>query len=481
MSDYADAPAVARPVLRLVVGRNEHAIALLVSPAQSDRAQIEDAFPPSDVIGTMISVPEGVMGDEVRLITTAGLRLPLAWTTLCAGRPKMLGAAPVPGTSLHLICAAGEAELEHELIRCAAQAIGQLANIGPLTVREINSSLRLNSLVNNLSVPLLFVDSQSFEVFMNEPARLLLGLPKEGLSNRNVSARLARLVADEYPEARRHVLLNDKHGRIGFEIERQGRTFKVESHWVEDDTLLGRIWLFRDVTEEQATVQMKDQFVASVSHELRTPLTAIIGSLGLMQAGVAGPLSEQAVRLVDVARKNSERLLKLVNELLDMEKIQSGKVDYDFQFLDLRELVAEVIQQNIPYANSFGVSLRAETPAAAVNVRVDPDRMTQVLTNLLSNAAKFSPAGSEVVIKIETAGEKVLVSVIDEGRGISDDFKHKLFRRFSQDISSAVPGHAGSGLGLAISKSIIEAHGGTIGLVESAGKGTTFRLELAAA
>jgi signal transduction histidine kinase len=107
--------------------------------------------------------------------------------------------------------------------------------------------------------------------------------------------------------------------------------------------------------------------------------------------------------------------------------------------------------------------------------------MTQVLTNLLSNAAKFSPAGSEVVIKIETAGDKVLVSVIDEGRGISDDFKHKLFRRFSQDISSAVPGHAGSGLGLAITKSIVEAHGGTIGLVESTGKGTTFRLELAAA
>lgn len=470
--------AAAGPLLRLLAGNASGTIALLVSSAVPGRAQIEDSFPLTGLNGVTIAIPAGIVGDMPRRLEVSDVRLPLAWTTLCGARPVAMSAAPVPATSLHLLCVSCDALPDLELIASTADAIGRLRGVGPLTTEEINSSQQLNSLINNLPVPLLFVNSITFEVFMNEPARLLLGLPEERLSNRSVSAILARLVADEYPEARNRVLANESRARVSFEIVRQGRTFSVESRWVEDGILLGRVWMFRDITKEHAAARMKDEFVASVSHELRTPLTAIIGSLGLLQAGVTGPLNEKATRLVDVARKNGDRLVKLVNELLDMEKIQSGKVEYSFRPLDLRVLVDEAIQQNAPFAQRFGVSLRAVGPNQPVTVMADADRLTQVLANLLSNAAKFSPAGSEVMVSLEQVGKLARLSVIDQGRGISESFKDKLFRRFSQDADSAVPGHAGSGLGLAIAKSIVEAHGGTIRLDETAQSGTTFRIEL---
>ncbi len=236
--------------------------------------------------------------------------------------------------------------------------------------------------------------------------------------------------------------------------------------------------MFREVTKEKAAARIKDQLVATVSHELRTPLTAIIGSLGLLQAGVAGALTEQSARLVTMARNNGDRLVKIVNDLLDMEKMQSGKLDYDFAPVDLARLIGEVVAQNHSYTQGFGVEVRIAGDDAPVTVLADEGRIAQVLTNLISNAAKFSPRGSEVLLKLERLADTARISVIDEGRGISEAFREHLFARFSQDRDSAVPGHPGSGLGLAISRSIVEAHGGTIRLDETAKIGSTFVVEL---
>ncbi|MDP2129940.1 MAG: ATP-binding protein [Erythrobacter sp.] len=429
-------------------------------------------------IGADLATPDNLLSDVAQLLPTSATRLPLDWTTLCGRRPVALGAAPVPGTDLHLICASTEGLPDLELISCAADAIGRLRNVGSLTAREIRSSEELRSLVNNLPVPLVFVDSRSFEVFFNEPARLLLRFSSDELSNRKVSARLARLVAEEYPTARGFALANDTHGDLSFGIEREGRSYQVESKWVDDGIMLGRVWLFRDVTKEQAAALIKDQLVATVSHELRTPLTAIIASLGLMQMGAAGDLTQEALRLVNLARKNSDRLVKIVNDLLDMEKIQSGKMSYDLQPYDLRRLIADAVDQNAPYAQAFGVSLRSETPDVPVMVQADTDRISQVLANLISNAAKFSPPNSEVLIKLECNEAKACLNIIDQGRGISEQFRGRLFTRFAQDGESTVPGQAGSGLGLAISKGIIEAHGGDIWLAGSSDSGSTFRIDL---
>lgn len=393
-------------------------------------------------------------------------------------RPRFIGTAPVAGTGLFLMCVSARVEPDLTLIASAAEAISALDSAGPLTAEDIHSSQGLESLVNNLNVPLIFVDSSTFEVFLNDPARQLLNLPKKGLSNRRVAAKLARLVADDYPESSGFSLASSPFANLDFEIERGGRSYNVESRWVDDGVLLGRIWMFRDVTREYEAARMKDQLVATVSHELRTPLTAIIGSLGLIQAGVAGQVAEQAAKLVEMAHRNANRLVKIVNDLLDIEKMQSGKMDYSFMPVDLCALIEEVARQNAPYAETFGVSIGIEQCREPLIVLGDESRMAQVLANLVSNAAKFSPRDAQILLRLERLDSAARISVIDKGRGISEEFRKHLFTPFAQEAGSAVPGQASSGLGLAICKSIVEAHGGEISLGATSPEGSTFRIDL---
>ncbi len=471
--------ATARAILQLLVGPAQgQTIALVASCEKPGRVRIEEAFPPVQPLGETIAAPDGLCEEHPRLMATGAARLPLAWTTLCGGRPVGIAAVPVAGTGRFLICASARQEPDLALMACAAETISRLQGMGPLTAREYHSSQGLHSLVNNLPVPLIFVDSRTIEVFLNEPARVLLEMPLEGLSNRRVAARLARLAAEAIPANGGFSLADTPYEDIAFEIERDARSYKVESRWVDDGVLLGRLWLFRDVTKEKSAARLKDQLVATVSHELRTPLTAIIGSLGLLQGGAAGALTDQSAKLVTMARKNGDRLVKIVNDLLDMEKMQSGKMDYSFAPVDLGPLIGEVVMQNLPYTQGFGVEVRIEAADEPVTVLADEGRIAQVLTNLISNAAKFSPAGSEVLLRLGRHNATARISVIDQGRGISEEFRKHLFARFSQDRESAVTGHPGSGLGLAISRSIVEAHGGNMSLDETTTTGSTFHLDL---
>ena len=234
----------------------------------------------------------------------------------------------------------------------------------------------------------------------------------------------------------------------------------------------------RDVTQERQISRIKDELVSTVSHELRTPLTAISGALGLMAGGAAGELPERAKQLVAIGGKNAERLIHLVNDLLDMDKLQSGKLVFHFEDRDLGGLLAEAVEQIEPYAQRFGVHVDFDHAAAPVFVKVDGNRICQVMTNLLSNACKFSPTGGHVRISLERAGQVVRISVADEGPGVSPEFRARLFKRFEQEDGAHQLGHTGTGLGLAISKAIVEAHGGRIALDPEAERGATFLVEL---
>ena len=236
----------------------------------------------------------------------------------------------------------------------------------------------------------------------------------------------------------------------------------------------------RDVTQERQISRLKDELVSTVSHELRTPLTAISGALGLMAGGAAGDLPDRAKQLVAIGSKNAERLIHLVNDLLDMDKLQSGKLVFHFDERELGLLLTESVEQIEPYAERFGVKLALERPSEAVVAKVDSNRLCQVMTNLLSNACKFSPSGGTVRISLQRAGDSAQISVADEGPGISPEFRARLFKRFEQEEGAHQQGHAGTGLGLAISKAIVEAHGGSIALDPAAEKGATFRVELPA-
>ena len=224
--------------------------------------------------------------------------------------------------------------------------------------------------------------------------------------------------------------------------------------------------------------RVKSEFLSTVSHELRTPLTAIGGSLGLLVAGVFGEMPAQADQMLQIANKNCQRLSYLINDLLDMEKLVAGKLNFDMQPHELMVLVRQALIDNEAYAGQFQVSYEVSQAADNVWVLVDAQRLQQVMANLLSNAAKFSPAGSTVRISVWQSQRGVVVEVRDQGSGISPDFHNRIFQRFSQGDASDTRQKGGTGLGLAITRELVERMGGHIGFESMPNRGTCFYFEL---
>ncbi|NMM09138.1 MAG: PAS domain S-box protein [Polaromonas sp.] len=247
---------------------------------------------------------------------------------------------------------------------------------------------------------------------------------------------------------------------------------------VDEGKVVGFYSLGTDITELKRIDRMKTEFVSTVSHELRTPLTSIRGSLGLIAGGVAGELPEAVKNLVDIAKNNCERLIRLINELLDSEKIESGKMRLDLQVVDIKQLVEQALVSNQGFATQYRVKLVLQAPDELLQVRIDRDRMTQVLTNLLSNAVKFSPPQEAVEVRVTRVAKGVRIEIADHGPGIPEEFRNRIFQKFSQADSSDTRQKGGTGLGLNISKALIEKMGGHIGFSSEAGAGTTFFLEV---
>lgn len=233
-----------------------------------------------------------------------------------------------------------------------------------------------------------------------------------------------------------------------------------------------------DVSQRKAVERLKDEFVSTVSHELRTPLTSIRGALGLMAGGVVGALPEHAVELLGIAQTNTERLVRLINDILDLDKIDAGKFDLRVGPVRTEDLKSVVLEQMRPLASEAGVDISGAVRGLQ-EIIADEDRILQVLVNLLSNAIKFSPPDSRVKLEISTLPSgNVRFAVIDQGPGISDIDKSRLFNRFQQLDSGDRRSKSGTGLGLAISKAIVEQHGGSIGVTSEPGQGSTFWFEL---
>jgi signal transduction histidine kinase len=228
-----------------------------------------------------------------------------------------------------------------------------------------------------------------------------------------------------------------------------------------------------------SALQIKSQFVSVVSHELRTPLTSIKGSLDLLNSGAMGPVPDNMAPLVELAAKNSLRLSNLINDILDFQKIEAGEMSYRFDQVDVRALVNEAIGSNAGYADSLGITIVADMPAPdGAHVLGDDSRLMQVMSNMISNALKFSPAGGKVIVGYENTGDAVRIFVEDHGEGIAPNSKKKVFDRFSQLDSSDQRKVGGTGLGMNISKQIVDQHNGTIDYVSEPGKGTIFFVTL---
>jgi PAS domain S-box-containing protein len=235
-----------------------------------------------------------------------------------------------------------------------------------------------------------------------------------------------------------------------------------------------------DISERLRIEGLKDEFVATVSHELRTPLTSIAGALNLLFNDAGGTLPVHAKRLLKIAHANSQRLVRLVNSILDMERIEFGKVVFVQKPVEVRSLVEEAIEANRGFADGFGVRIRLDPASAAGDIRGDPDWLLQVVTNLLSNAVKFSPPAEDVEVAIEKLGGNLRISVRDHGHGVPEDFKPRIFEKFAQADASDARQLGGTGLGLSIVKQIVTRLGGEVSFGDAPGGGAIFYVEIPA-
>ncbi len=233
-----------------------------------------------------------------------------------------------------------------------------------------------------------------------------------------------------------------------------------------------------DLSESRRIERMKDEFLATVSHELRTPLTSILGALGLLAVGAGGPLPEAALALADVAKRNGDRLSHLIDDVLDLTKLEGNRMPLHLRLVELAPLIREAVSANAAYAQRAAIHIVFEDSDPGGRVQVDPERFLQIMANLLSNAIKHSPKGKTVRVLLIQEHKQVQVEVVDEGPGIAVGFKKRLFEKFSQADGSDRRAVGGTGLGLYISRMLVEKMGGTIQADSGATGGATFRVTL---
>jgi PAS domain S-box-containing protein len=341
-------------------------------------------------------------------------------------------------------------------------------------------------LLNSVGDGIYGVDGDGRISFVNPAATHALGFGQHDLIGRNAHHTFHGPLADGSPapleacyitEAIRDRVVtsaeDDLYTRAdGLQIPVEVTTTPL----IEENEVRGAVIVFRDVTQRREVDRMKSEFVSMVSHELRTPLTSIRGALGLLSGGALGPLAPSAGRMVDIALESSDRLTRLINDILDIERIEAGVVVMKLAPHPIADLISAALNQVQLLAEQSDITLRVNAPSTRVHV--DADRVIQTLVNLVGNAIKFSPAQTTVRIEAEERGSFVEVAIHDQGRGIPEAQLEEVFSRFQQVDSSDARAKGGSGLGLAISRSLVERLGGRIWAQNSPDGGATFRFTL---
>ncbi len=340
--------------------------------------------------------------------------------------------------------------------------------------RELRQSEKHKSaILNSASDGIITITEKGSIVSFNLQTEKMFGYTGEELKNKNMNDLIpgvterAEIIANKLPVE--FLGVDKEHNNFPAELAVSGMRMNKKNIYVI---------IVRDITERKKVEKLKNEFVSVVSHELRTPLTSIRGSLGLILGGVVGGFSEKAKNLLNIANNNCERLLHLINDILDIEKMESGKMNFNMESVDIAKMVKESITANQMYGEKFGVKITLVESVSGIVVKADYDRLLQVMANLISNAVKFSRQGDTVNISIKVLNQKVRVSVTDYGSGIPDKFKSSIFQKFSQADTTTTRGKGGTGLGLNITRAIIEKFGGMIDFSSQENKQTVFYFDL---
>nr|EKW7860764.1 PAS domain S-box protein [Pseudomonas aeruginosa] len=331
----------------------------------------------------------------------------------------------------------------------------------------------------------LYSDGRSCFPYASEGLRDVYGLQPEEVRD-DASSVFARIHPDDLLDVTASIQASAEHLSVWHREYRFLHPIKGLI-WLEgrampqpraDDSILWHGFI-TDITQRKHLEQMKNEFVSTVSHELRTPLTSIAGSLGLINGKALGPVPNAMREMLSIAQSNSQRLRQLIDDLLDMDKLLAGKMNFIPQQLDIDSFLAECVTSHQGFARQHDVQL-TYTGGPVAQITADPMRLQQVLSNLLSNALKFSPAGSQVLLSAQELGGQIRILVVDQGPGVPAEFVDRLFEKFSQADASDRRQKGGTGLGLAISKELIERMGGCIGFYPRPGGGSVFWVELPA-
>lgn len=384
------------------------------------------------------------------------------------------------GRVVHILWSAHWSALERSMF-CVAHDITDRKK----AEEEIRASeARVRSIVESMPVGLLIIDKEGYVEIINPHGEDMLGYRFEQIVGEHVSVLFPK--SPELDSRKTGENPWDKLvGRVReFEAQRRnGEVFPAEMTLTQWNTVEGTRYLaiMLDVTDRHEVERMKREFVSTVSHELRTPLTSIRGSLTLLSVGALGALNEPADKAVKIAERNTVRLINLINDLLDIEKLEAGKLEMSFAAIPADGIIDRSVESVRSFGEQYGINFAVEKSDAVVVA--DGDRLVQVLVNLLSNAVKYSPKDDVVTVAGTVDGDYLRFTISDNGRGIPPDFIGKVFERFEQVETADATKRGGTGLGLAICKAIVEQHKGTIGVESELGKGSTFwfRIPLAEA
>lgn len=350
-------------------------------------------------------------------------------------------------------------------------------------LRESESKIR--AIVENVIDGIITINEQGMILTMNLAAEEIFGYRSEEAVGENIKLFMPSMFAKEHDSYLANYMATGKKKIIGVGREvvgqrKNGTTFPMEL--AVSDMIIDENHIFtgivRDITERKKTEQMKDEFVSTVSHELRTPLTSIRGALGLVLGKSADELSDKNRAMIEMANRNCERLTLLINDILDLEKIESGNLELAFKVVDLDLIAKQAVYYNQGFAQRHGVTLVLSKSVPQALVLGDENSLLQVFSNLISNAIKFSEQDASVEVVVDRNGGNYRVSVRDYGQGIPNEFKSRIFQRFAQADGSDTRAIGGTGLGLSICKSIINKHSSNINFHSQIGEGTEFFFEL---
>ena len=364
---------------------------------------------------------------------------------------------------------------------------------------EVDNLLaRTKAIVDTIVDGVITISEKGLIETVNPATERIFGYQSEELQGRNVSMLMPAPYREEHDGYLANYRNTGERKIIGIGREVQGRrkdgsTFPLELAVSEMIVNGERMFtgIVRDISERKETEEklraamqrvheqrIKDEFIATVSHELRTPLTSIKASLELIAGGAAGELPDNANMLVGIASKNSERLLMLINDILDISKLESEKMQFHFQDIPVAQFIDNSLAENRVLEHKYKVRFTFLPCDKDLMIHIDPDRMTQVMTNLLSNAAKFSPDNGVIELSARRSDAGIRITVKDQGKGIPLEFQSRIFEKFTQADTSDSRHITGTGLGLHISKTIVECHGGALSFDSQPGKGASFYIDL---